>query len=151
MVYKLVNWKRRDGVTPLLKSTRNVEIMSILINACKNEKEVKKIINARDKEGTTPLIMSSMYGRLASIKYLVKQKEIDFFAKDNKGWTALHWASWANEGTLQITKEILERVEGEKEKEKLVKMENNFGSTAKQLADEKGRKDIALYLSEWDL
>ncbi len=66
------------------------------------------------------------------------------------GFTALHWASWRR-GTLEIAKEIVESAEGEKEKEKLVKAEDDAGNTAKDNALEKGKVEMARYLSKWEM
>ncbi len=154
MVYKLLNWKCEEtGETALLQASGlgHIKIISILIDACKNEKEIQNIVNGQRKDGVTALMMAAKYGRLESVKYLVKRKETDIFATDNDGWTALHWASWGSGGTLEIAKEIVESVEGEKEKVKLVKMKTSMGDTAKELAKEKGKVEMARYLSKWEM
>ncbi len=150
MVYKLLNWRHREmGNTPLLVASGlgRIQIISSLIDACKNEKEIQSIINAKNNKGATALMKAAMYGRLESAKYLVKRKETDICATDNSGYTALHWASWAD-GSLEIVKQIVEGAKGDEEKAKLVKMVAHE-RTAKMMAERKGKVEMGRYLSKW--
>ncbi len=60
MVSKLLNWRGKKGRVPLLNCSgfEHIEIVSILVNACKNEKEGENIINAKGNQRSFAFIIS---------------------------------------------------------------------------------------------
>ncbi len=154
IVFSMVSWRSEDEETPLAQASAfgRMEVMYLLVNACKNEEERRHIINSRNKLKATPLIMAAMWNRVEAVRYLVKRPEIDVFAAceggSSDGFTALHGAANNSNCTVELVKAIVDSLKGEKEKVKLIKMETD-GETAKDIAEEQGLVDVALYLSSY--
>lgn len=125
-----LNVQESEGYTPLMIACWNnfYEIAELLL---KNGADTK----LRHKTGRTALMIATWKGSPELVKLLAPKSEIN--AQDNDGWTALMFA--ANEGNLEKIK-ILLSYGAEKN------LKNNFGQTAKDIAQAKNLPEITAQL-----
>ncbi|MHB2025342.1 MAG: ankyrin repeat domain-containing protein [Elusimicrobiota bacterium] len=94
-------------------------------------------INAQNKHGATALMAAAWHGHLRIAKFLL-DRGADPGITDNDGWTALMGASYS--GRLALLKVIPERGSD-------VAARDRFGNTALGIANQRGHKGAARFLS----
>ncbi len=95
-------------------------------------------INQPDAQGRTPLMCAVLGGHIEIARYLITEKA-DVNRRDQKGWTALMWASYYQKKELLMI--LLEAGAS-------TILKNNNAMTALQLAQLKGHRDIAVMLNK---
>ncbi len=86
------------GKTPLHiaiyeDSNKVLDIVVKILDAAKGNSEFLKTLFSPDKEGKTPLHWAALWGRLEVIKLLLEHQELDIYAKNKDGKTAIDTAS----------------------------------------------------------
>lgn len=89
-----VNAVDKDGMTALLYACYAgfTEVVAILLRGGAN-------VNQGDLRGTTPLMQAASQGKVNVFPALMKVISHKPNAKDQMGWTALHWAAVMDEAT----------------------------------------------------